>query len=508
MNAVEPYLPYLLPPLLGAIIGYVTNYIAIRMLFRPLTEKRVFGMRVPFTPGIIPRRRVALAESIGRMVSTQLITEETVRTHLEAEDFYSRATVAVGKATEGLIDTPIDAHVIKGTVKDILDPVEANTRSGPHRVVVAFVDAVVETLGAVRLKRFLPTGQRRSAAIEGAYAALVEGPLRESLKDAAGRWVEAELQSGTTLESFFPDESINAILDVANRLYDTTLDALIRWLRQPGIRREMERRGRGIVRDIVERLTIFQRLLVSAAQYDRRVDESMPQIVTDIIASLEQAGADMENRAMVLAGLRAFLYRLRETPMESAAGGAGIDPARAMSWVVDKLVDLLESATAREAVVTSVARRIENLEEHSLLEIARMLTKLDEEATRTEIRTRILSAIEGRKGNVPRVVETLLDGIHGVTLRDLISLDTPTKERIDGKIAAGLIRMTASHLPSIVAALDIYGLVVNRINALDVADVETLLLMVISKHLKWINLFGALLGALIGGTQVVAARFW
>ncbi|MCK4514025.1 MAG: DUF445 family protein, partial [Spirochaetaceae bacterium] len=50
-------LPYVLPPALGAVIGYVTNYVAIRMLFRPLTERRVFGVRVPFTPGIIPRQR-------------------------------------------------------------------------------------------------------------------------------------------------------------------------------------------------------------------------------------------------------------------------------------------------------------------------------------------------------------------------------------------------------------------------------------------------------------------
>jgi uncharacterized membrane protein YheB (UPF0754 family) len=36
-----------------------------------------------------------------------------------------------------------------------------------------------------------------------------------------------------------------------------------------------------------------------------------------------------------------------------------------------------------------------------------------------------------------------------------------------------------------------------------VKRVEELLLIVIARHLKWINLFGALLGALIGGSQVV-----
>ena len=44
---------YILPPLVGGVIGYVTNDIAIRMLFRPHTAKHFMGWRVPFTPCII-----------------------------------------------------------------------------------------------------------------------------------------------------------------------------------------------------------------------------------------------------------------------------------------------------------------------------------------------------------------------------------------------------------------------------------------------------------------------
>ena len=55
-------------PLIGAIIGYITNYIAIKMLFRPLVPKYVLGVRVPFTPGIIPRRKAQLADALGKAV--------------------------------------------------------------------------------------------------------------------------------------------------------------------------------------------------------------------------------------------------------------------------------------------------------------------------------------------------------------------------------------------------------------------------------------------------------
>ena len=59
---------WIAPPLIGAVIGYITNYIAIKMLFRPLTPKMIFGRRLPFTPGIIPRRKAQLADALGKAV--------------------------------------------------------------------------------------------------------------------------------------------------------------------------------------------------------------------------------------------------------------------------------------------------------------------------------------------------------------------------------------------------------------------------------------------------------
>lgn len=42
-------------PIVGGVIGYITNSLAIRMLFRPHYKKRMFGKRIPFTSGIIPK---------------------------------------------------------------------------------------------------------------------------------------------------------------------------------------------------------------------------------------------------------------------------------------------------------------------------------------------------------------------------------------------------------------------------------------------------------------------
>ena len=72
----------LVPPLAGAVIGFVTNVLAIRMLFRPLKPYYLFGIRIPFTPGILPRERARLARSIGAMVERELLTPEILRERL------------------------------------------------------------------------------------------------------------------------------------------------------------------------------------------------------------------------------------------------------------------------------------------------------------------------------------------------------------------------------------------------------------------------------------------
>lgn len=72
------YLHYLAGPLIGAVIGYFTNYIAVKMLFHPHTEKRIFGKRLPFTPGVIPKNKPRLAHAIGEAVANVLLTKEDI----------------------------------------------------------------------------------------------------------------------------------------------------------------------------------------------------------------------------------------------------------------------------------------------------------------------------------------------------------------------------------------------------------------------------------------------
>ena len=60
----------------GAAIGAVTNHLAIKMLFRPHEAKYIGSWRVPFTPGLIPKRRDELAKQLGNTVINHLLTPD------------------------------------------------------------------------------------------------------------------------------------------------------------------------------------------------------------------------------------------------------------------------------------------------------------------------------------------------------------------------------------------------------------------------------------------------
>ena len=72
-------LSFIARPLVGAVIGYITNDIAIRMLFRPRTAKYIFGYKIPFTPGLIPKEKSRIASSIGDAISKNLMNREVLK---------------------------------------------------------------------------------------------------------------------------------------------------------------------------------------------------------------------------------------------------------------------------------------------------------------------------------------------------------------------------------------------------------------------------------------------
>lgn len=60
-------------PLIGAFIGWITNVLAIRLLFRP---HRPFQFLFWTFQGLIPKRRAEIAANVARVVDKDLLPSE------------------------------------------------------------------------------------------------------------------------------------------------------------------------------------------------------------------------------------------------------------------------------------------------------------------------------------------------------------------------------------------------------------------------------------------------
>ncbi|WP_165912611.1 DUF445 domain-containing protein [Effusibacillus lacus] len=73
----------------GAAIGFGTNLLAILMLFRPWRERRLFGVKLPFTPGLIPKRQPEIAHKLGEVVEEHLLTKEGILSTISRPEWAS-----------------------------------------------------------------------------------------------------------------------------------------------------------------------------------------------------------------------------------------------------------------------------------------------------------------------------------------------------------------------------------------------------------------------------------
>ena len=162
-------------PIIGSIIGYCTNYIAVKMLFYPRNEVKVCGHKVPFTPGAIPKGKPRLAKTVGNVVANTLLTEEDIKQRILSPE-----------TEEAVIDKVITElsnkiYVEMGRIcKNYEEYGELK-----ENLSNAFTDQIMDSIGKIDLKN--------------------------TIVNEAGRVIKEKV-NGTMLAMFLSDEVLNSFI--------------------------------------------------------------------------------------------------------------------------------------------------------------------------------------------------------------------------------------------------------------------------------------------------------
>ena len=125
-----------LPPVAGAVIGYGTNLLAIRMLFHPYRELRFLGRTVPFTPGLIPRERGNIAETIAESIEREFLSGEEMVGLLKDSSIKRQVVRTIGDLVDEKLKPFPLPEALRYQIKLVLS-----------REVVKQIDAFIEERG-------------------------------------------------------------------------------------------------------------------------------------------------------------------------------------------------------------------------------------------------------------------------------------------------------------------------------------------------------------------------
>ena len=87
----------LMPPVAGAFIGWITNYAAVKLLFRPHLPMTIFGRTFQ---GVIPKRRKDIAHSLAHAIEKELLSSDEIAAALNGIDWQSEIESMVEESLE------------------------------------------------------------------------------------------------------------------------------------------------------------------------------------------------------------------------------------------------------------------------------------------------------------------------------------------------------------------------------------------------------------------------
>ncbi len=523
---------WILPPLIGAIIGYFTNWLAIKMLFRPYKAIRVLGLKLPFTPGILPRERERLALSLGDTVAQELLTPQVIKTRIQSPEIRATAEGAIRIALEGFLGQPAERLFMDSSEKntdktvDKVEPVATMHENGRPAVSISaqILQSFQQLAGSdeiqFSMRNILSEFLRRAGELElgslisrehftqsilSAVDALAARTTQSS--EASDPGSQPRLLLGAAVE-LTPDATVKALADAfIPKAYEIALPHIGAFLRGDDFKSRLETEANAFVKRALSRLGPMQRLFVSIAGYDTKIAQTMPDTIEDLIDTIENILRDPIAPEKIAEAICAVVIAQRAHGSATKASG---DRKESFGFVDSSLQGVLQSLRgARDELRERAERVYDRLAGAKLREIVTMPFSSDDVADL--VMNAFVQTISQGPNSASTLgvvfVDVLKEAARGKSIAEFLGIGEKDVDQLSGTLSTVLLLLIESRMPLLVEAIDIRAMVAERIDSLDMQEVERIVLQVVKKELLWITWLGGILGAIIGAVQSLISTF-
>jgi len=518
-------------PVVASLIGYSTNWIAIRMLFRPLEEKRIFGFRVPFTPGLIPKRRNEIAKNIGQAVGTHLLTPEAIETRLqkpavrdELEKTLSdwlvgflekdRGTVMEAVPEEARSELEAGFAELQEKVQNWL--ADITTGKEMEEFLRELVGSGVDLLSSKEIGEIVDQTSYEEIAIklEDVATELTEREEVETLLEEF--WVEKLRdmgEKGGSLEEYLGKELEGLLI----RQVEANVPFLLRrgaeLLDRPRLRTRLkevvvdfldERIEEGFDEDSVwdqVKRGFLETVVMPQERLKREVSEVIDEGIPKLMELMEQEEFRKEAAASGVKTLKRFL---RKDVSELIPAEEGKEKAAGI--LTDVSLALLRSKKVRSFFSQGLVKVLKSSEGKRLDELVDLDQEEEKEAIVRSVSGYLVETIgsEDVQEELARVVSRQLEELKDRRLGKLSNWVDP--ERVTpftGPIVDELLGVVSRQGPSLLGTIDVEEVVKQEVNNFPIDRVERLVLDVTGDQFRAITWFGALIGFLVGILQIL-----
>lgn len=517
------YVKYATPPVVGALIGYLTNRVAIKMLFRPLVAWKIGKLRVPMTPGVIPSKRHELAINFGEVVGDHLLTSEEVGKGLQHEMFQKHLFNLISKKFDKILGKDLGSigAIVPQKFQVYLN-IGTKTVSYQMKVLVhsyikskefeTSLDCILEEKLNTFLKKevesILPTQKR-----DVGYDFLEESITRMFISESMEQWIDDFvhhkiyniLQQEKSLVDVLPASLPPLLTTTIEKQVPAFLKHLATIVSEPEIRDKVVKGACVGVEKFIDSLGSMADMVrgfMRMEMVETKIREYLIEKDDDIVAWLQSE--EVQERVVTV------LRERGETFLNKPI----------IEWVKqedEKVIDdfcqqctqqILLMIRGEEVAKTLSSMVKSNLEDHINSGTAPLGTVLIDliggdsmTAGRHWLKREVLQFLQSPSSleTIDTFVNSLLTALLNKRIGRLSNL---VPEGVKGGVVQAMQKhasnILASEVPGLVHSLNIRRIVTDKVNSLDLLRLERLLLSIMEEQFKYINLFGALLGFLIG----------
>ena len=466
---------FITTPLVAGVVGYITNKIAIKMLFRPYEPKwYTLGWQ-----GIVPKTRPKLAVKISEIVGQKLLAHDDFLYALENNDIKAKIHNIIAEKLKSLNSKDIHALIRLSNLEDkIIDN---------KKVINNILNNAAVSVANIFLNKKIDIDEFR----EPVFQLVKNFNLEKAIDNQLENTINSFLSEDKILQDILPQDILKRRNDLIEYLTITIMANIRRLGKNDMVKAVLAQKVVNFKDNMLSSATGmdilkagFINLFLSNEKIEQIVENELPHITEDLSTN----PVIYKN---IYKTIEDEIENLLKKPVNEIMVKLGFNDNH------DIVIYLKNHFFTNSNILDKVSALIlDKLYQYGNLSIKEILLLLNIDIYKF-IKIDVMDILNAEnyktvKSNMIKKFTAFINSNYNKTA-DVITEIT--------------VKLIKSNLKYALNAVNIEKIVKDKINALPLPEVENILFSFMKEHFKWINILGFFIGFLIGLAQVVMVLF-